>query len=317
MLVENEEARGPRGPRASARRASSRSRPPSRMHCRRLRRRVADLPLHPEAVWRALREPTPLVSGAVTEPEVSGCTSVHFRPDASDFGRGSGRTAVRRRRRSRCLHGRHGVAAAHEARVVYSGRLVTANVYPSCTGCTTKADGFGSAPAPRMRSWKAFRAHPHGAPRVRRPQGNRECPDPTAGTFRGTSVRGPNSDPMTLLTALGARLEVAGPEGVREIDIVDFARAPYETALEPDERLLSIRVVAPTAAHMVYERIVLRERPGGVRGCGSDRRSRDPNRCRWRGSGSSPTARAGGVARPRRQKRDERVRRRAEGFTSI
>jgi CO/xanthine dehydrogenase Mo-binding subunit len=39
--------------------------------------RVRDLPLHPEAVWRALREPTPPVWERSPSQEVPGCTSAH------------------------------------------------------------------------------------------------------------------------------------------------------------------------------------------------------------------------------------------------
>ncbi len=84
-----------------------------------------------------------------------------------------------------------------------------------------------------------------------------------AGTLGGNlCFADPNSDPMTLLTALGATLEIAGPDGRRTVDILDFAHAPYDSALEPDDLLVSIDVTAPAAGDAVaYERIVLRERP--------------------------------------------------------
>jgi carbon-monoxide dehydrogenase medium subunit len=84
-----------------------------------------------------------------------------------------------------------------------------------------------------------------------------------AGTLGGNlCFADPNSDPMTLLTALGASVEVAGPDGRRRIDILDFARAPYDSALEPDDLMVSLEVTLPGAdARVAYERIVLRERP--------------------------------------------------------
>jgi carbon-monoxide dehydrogenase medium subunit len=84
-----------------------------------------------------------------------------------------------------------------------------------------------------------------------------------AGTLGGNlCFADPNSDPMTLLTALGATLEIAGAGGRRTVDILDFAHAPYDSALEPDDLLVSIDVTVPTAGDAVaYERIVLRERP--------------------------------------------------------
>jgi carbon-monoxide dehydrogenase medium subunit len=85
----------------------------------------------------------------------------------------------------------------------------------------------------------------------------------TAGTLGGNlCFADPNSDPMTLLMALGATLEAAGPQGRREIRVEDFAAGPYESALESDEILLSITIPVPSAAAGVaYERVVLRERP--------------------------------------------------------
>lgn len=84
-----------------------------------------------------------------------------------------------------------------------------------------------------------------------------------AGTLGGNlCFADPNSDPMTLLTALGATLEIAGSDGRRTVDILDFAHAPYDSALASDDLLVSIHVTAPVADEKVaYERIVLRERP--------------------------------------------------------
>lgn len=67
------------------------------------------------------------------------------------------------------------------------------------------------------------------------------------------------SDPPAVLLGLGAEVVARGPGGERTIPLSGFFRAFYETALEPNELITSVRVPIPqrgTAA--VYEKYVTR-----------------------------------------------------------
>ncbi|HZN96789.1 MAG TPA: xanthine dehydrogenase family protein subunit M [Gemmatimonadales bacterium] len=55
-----------------------------------------------------------------------------------------------------------------------------------------------------------------------------------------------NDHPATML-ALGAEIVARGPKGKRTIPIDQFFRGPFETALEPDEILIEIRIPTPPA----------------------------------------------------------------------
>jgi carbon-monoxide dehydrogenase medium subunit len=50
------------------------------------------------------------------------------------------------------------------------------------------------------------------------------------------------SDPPAMFLALGARAVLHGPRGIREVPIEEFILGYYETALEPDELLVEVRV---------------------------------------------------------------------------
>jgi carbon-monoxide dehydrogenase medium subunit len=52
------------------------------------------------------------------------------------------------------------------------------------------------------------------------------------------------SDPPTALVALDARVEITGPSATRRLNLADFLRGSYETALEPGE-LVSALTVPP------------------------------------------------------------------------
>jgi carbon-monoxide dehydrogenase medium subunit len=54
----------------------------------------------------------------------------------------------------------------------------------------------------------------------------------------------PHSDPATLLLACGARVELAGAGGRRELGIDELILGPLFTAREPDEILVAVRVPA-------------------------------------------------------------------------
>jgi carbon-monoxide dehydrogenase medium subunit len=84
-----------------------------------------------------------------------------------------------------------------------------------------------------------------------------------AGTLGGSLCSAdPQSDPATLLIALGARLQVAAARGQREIGCADFIRGPYQTALRDDELVTGVSVPLPgEATRVAYERIALPRRP--------------------------------------------------------
>jgi aerobic carbon-monoxide dehydrogenase medium subunit len=58
----------------------------------------------------------------------------------------------------------------------------------------------------------------------------------------------PNQDPPVTLLALGARVEIRGARGSRELALSEFFRDYYETALEPGEVVTAVAVPAPPAA---------------------------------------------------------------------
>lgn len=62
-------------------------------------------------------------------------------------------------------------------------------------------------------------------------------------------------DPPPPLLVLGASVSVFGPKGSRTIELKDFFRGMYETALEPGEILTSVKIPAPAAgSRAVYLR---------------------------------------------------------------
>ncbi len=62
-------------------------------------------------------------------------------------------------------------------------------------------------------------------------------------------------DPPPVLLALDAEVVLAGAGGTRVVALEDFYRGMYETALEPGELLLEVRVPrAPAASRTVYSR---------------------------------------------------------------
>ena len=79
------------------------------------------------------------------------------------------------------------------------------------------------------------------------------------GTIGGSVAHAdPSADlPMTLL-ALGATIEITGTDGVRSIGIDDFFVGPFESVLQPDEILISIRVPRGAAASWGYQKFVRR-----------------------------------------------------------
>jgi carbon-monoxide dehydrogenase medium subunit len=91
----------------------------------------------------------------------------------------------------------------------------------------------------------------------------------SAGTLGGNlCFSDPHSDPATFLLASGAELVCRRRAAERTIQIAEFVRGPYETALDPHELLAEIRIPVPRSGTvLVHKKFVLHERPALTVSC--------------------------------------------------
>lgn len=84
-----------------------------------------------------------------------------------------------------------------------------------------------------------------------------------AGTLGGNLVFAePHADPPALLTALDARVVLAGPSGTRTLPVAEFITGMYQTVLAADELLVAIEVPIPDpATRVAYLKFQILERP--------------------------------------------------------
>jgi len=79
------------------------------------------------------------------------------------------------------------------------------------------------------------------------------------GTLGGTTAHGdPASDLPTALLALGGTVVAQGPSGRRSIPLTEFFLGFFETALEPDEMIVELRVPRAGGAGWGYEKFTRR-----------------------------------------------------------
>ena len=72
----------------------------------------------------------------------------------------------------------------------------------------------------------------------------------------------PHSDPATLLTALGAKVNVQGKTAGRTITMDKLITGAYETSLAPDEIMIGVEVPVPAKSQRAsYLKFQLKERP--------------------------------------------------------
>lgn len=83
------------------------------------------------------------------------------------------------------------------------------------------------------------------------------------GTLGGNLVFAePHADPPALLTALDARVVLAGASGTRTLTVADFITGMYQTALAADELLVAVEVPIPDpATRVAYLKFQILERP--------------------------------------------------------
>ena len=76
------------------------------------------------------------------------------------------------------------------------------------------------------------------------------------GTIGGALCQAdPSEDLGAVCSAIGAQTVVRGLDGDRVLDIDDFHRGPYQTAVEDDEMLLEIRVPLRARSGSAYEKV--------------------------------------------------------------
>lgn len=70
------------------------------------------------------------------------------------------------------------------------------------------------------------------------------------GTIGGNCANGdPGNDLPAVMQCLGARFELTGADGTRDVAARDFYRGAYETAIEPGEILTAVRIPVPPGGH--------------------------------------------------------------------
>jgi aerobic carbon-monoxide dehydrogenase medium subunit len=76
------------------------------------------------------------------------------------------------------------------------------------------------------------------------------------GTIGGALCQAdPSEDLSAVCAAVRARMVIRGPEGERLVEIDDFSRGPYRTAVEQDEMLIEVRVPLHEHAGSAYEKV--------------------------------------------------------------
>jgi aerobic carbon-monoxide dehydrogenase medium subunit len=76
------------------------------------------------------------------------------------------------------------------------------------------------------------------------------------GTIGGALCQAdPSEDLSAVCAAVGARMVIRGADGERVLDMEDFHRGPYRTAVGPAEMLVEIRVPLEPGAGSAYEKV--------------------------------------------------------------
>ncbi|MCK2216016.1 xanthine dehydrogenase family protein subunit M [Actinomadura sp. ATCC 31491] len=76
------------------------------------------------------------------------------------------------------------------------------------------------------------------------------------GTVGGSLCQGdPSEDLPAVFAALRATAVIQGPGGLRAVPVREFHRGPYETAVEPNELLVQLRVPVTPGTGSAYEKV--------------------------------------------------------------
>lgn len=160
---------------------------------------------------------------------------------------------------ARALSGGATLVAMMNARLVEAHRLVSLSAIPELGEARREADGTVRIGAMRRHRQTAFETHfvggqqvvAHAAARIANP------PVRNMGTIGGSiSFADPAADYPPALVAADARVEIAGPDGRREVPAEDFFHGWYMTDLEPGEIVTAVLLPpAPEGSVGHYEKL--------------------------------------------------------------
>jgi len=119
--------------------------------------------------------------------------------------------------------------------------------------------------------------------------------DPLVATAARSAERSAKADPSEDLSAVcaavGATMVVRGTGGERVLDMREFHKGPYRTAVGPAEMLVEIRVPLREGSGSAYEKVDRRTGDWAVAAAGASGHARGRPASSTPGSRSSPPAR--------------------------
>lgn len=160
---------------------------------------------------------------------------------------------------ARPLAGGASLVAMMNARLVEPGALVSLAGIPGLAGIEEEADGTIRIGAMTRHRETASDMRLTGGRSVLRRAASRIA-NPVVrnmGTIGGSiALADPAADYPAALVCLDADIEIAGPGGTRRVAATDFFTGWYETALEPGEMVVSVRLpTAPKGSVGVYRKL--------------------------------------------------------------
>jgi aerobic carbon-monoxide dehydrogenase medium subunit len=118
------------------------------------------------------------------------------------------------------------------------------------------------------------------------------------GTIGGALCQAdPSEDLSAVCTALAAQAVIRGPQGERVVDMEEFHRGPYETAVGDGEMLIEVRVPLRAHAGSAYEKVERRTGDWAIAAAGAALWLGDDGRIEGAGLGLAAVGAPGGTSR--------------------
>ena len=157
---------------------------------------------------------------------------------------------------ARVIAGGHSLLPMMKLRLAAPEVLIDINALPELQGIEIGADEVLIGAATTHATLEHHAALAAALPLI--PLVAHQIADPTVrnrGTLGGSLAHAdPSADWPAVMLALGARIDVAGRNGARSIAIEDFFQGMFETALEPGEVIVAVRIARRRGTRVAYRK---------------------------------------------------------------